>query len=305
MPLAVALATGSGFAGIAARVTGVLGVMVAAFIAGTPYAVLDLPKFLNDYARLASIFARERGGDAGWSIYLRYVSGAIAWPAVALAAAGAAMLVRRIVMGPARVAAVMVMSFAALYFTVMAGSYQIYGRYMLPLYPFLSIIAAIAAVALTDRLARAATAKTSRAKTLVAAVVATVLIAMPAASAIDFGRSLGKTSTISLAYRWLIEHVPEGGRVAVEAGALRLPPPYQTVGVRSLLDRSLDEYRRDGVEYLVAASPTFQAALANPQDGRDAYADYRRMLAQATESAAFDASRDVPGPSVRIYQLPK
>ena len=48
----------------AARVTGVLGVMVAAFIAGTPYAVLDLPKFLNDYARLASIFARERGGDA-------------------------------------------------------------------------------------------------------------------------------------------------------------------------------------------------------------------------------------------------
>src|SRR5690606_31403208 len=64
------------------------GTAVAAFLVGTPYAVLDLPAFLNDYARLAEIFARERGGEPGWSIYLKHLALALRRPAFVFAFVG-------------------------------------------------------------------------------------------------------------------------------------------------------------------------------------------------------------------------
>lgn len=207
MPLAVAVAAGGGLPAIASRVAAVAAAGIAAFLAGTPYAVLDLPTFLNDVARLASTLAGDRR-EGGWSVPL-------------------------------------------------------------PLYPVLCVVAAVGVVGVIGVAARAVKAPWGR--RLLPSGVALALLVMPAAGAINVGRSLGTTSTVGLAFEWLVAHVPAGATVAVEAGAPRLPPAYRTVVVRSLLDRSLEEYRRDGVEYLVAASPTFQAALANPQDGQEAY----------------------------------
>jgi 4-amino-4-deoxy-L-arabinose transferase-like glycosyltransferase len=305
MPLAVAITGGGGVAGAATRVSGVMGVMLAAFVAGTPYALLDLPKFLNDYARLAAIFARERGGEPGWSLYLKYLSGAMAWPALAAAFAGGLLLLRRMVTGPARAPAVMLVGFSILYFTVLAGSFQIYGRYMLPLYPFLSTMAAIAAFTLADA-AGWLLRSTGRARTSwLAVAVSAVVLAAPVARAVDFGGSLGRPSTVEQAYQWLLANAAPGTAVAVEAGALQLPPPYRTVRVRSLLDRTMDDYRQEGVEYLLAASPAFQAALADPQKEREAYVAYRTLLGAALEVAAFDGAPDVSGPTIRVYRLPK
>ena len=154
MPLVVVLGSGGGVALMTQRTLLVLASMLAGFLAGTPYAVLDLPAFLNDYARLAANFARERGGDPGWWIYMKHVSSNLAWPAFVAALAGLVLAARQGVTGPDRVRAWMIVAFAAVYFTVMARSFQIYGRYMLPLYPVLSICAGIGVMAVVRLLPR-------------------------------------------------------------------------------------------------------------------------------------------------------
>ena len=93
-----------------------------------------MPKFLNDYARLAALFARP-----GWSIYLKHLRGALGWPALVMTFAGLLIAVTRIVRDSNRVRLVVLVTFATVFFLVMAGSYQIYARYLLPLFPMAAL----------------------------------------------------------------------------------------------------------------------------------------------------------------------
>jgi 4-amino-4-deoxy-L-arabinose transferase-like glycosyltransferase len=301
MPLIVALTSGGGLVAGTRRTLAVIGIAVLAFLAGTPYAVLDLPAFLNDYARLASTFARERPGEAGWSLYLKHVSGSLAWPAFLLAIGGGLIIVRRILTGPARVPALMVTGFTLVYFVVMARSFQIYGRYMLPLYPALSIMAAVATVGLMEWSKRAI--KPRAAAVMVTGALVAMPLAMPTITAVSLSQSMGRRSTIDLAYEWILAHVPPGAKVAVETGGPQLPSQYQTLGVKSLTERSYDDYVREGVTYFVASSPRYQAALTDPRANADASIAYRTLLDRTAEVAEFDASPGVGGPSVHLYRI--
>src|SRR5262245_20232898 len=303
MPLVVIFGSGGGVGLMTRRALLVLAAAAAGFLAGTPYAVLDLPAFLNDYARLAANFARERGGDPGWWIYLKHLSSNLAWPAFIAALTGLALAAREGVMGPDRVRSWMLVAFAAIYFTVMARSYQIYGRYMLPLYPVLSICAAIGVSALVRLLPRLRLPAMSR--LLVSGAVIAFVLAMPVVRGIGFSRGLGQESTVDLAYRWIRANVAPGSRVIVEAGAIQLPPQYPSEQVRTLLMRPLDEYQRAGPKYLIAASPDFQATLVDPNVNPEAFASYRELLSGTAEVAAFDPNAAVSGPRLRIFQIVK
>lgn len=302
MPLVVIFGSRGGVALITQRTLLVLGSMVAGFLAGTPYALLDLPAFLNDYARLAANFARERG-DSGWWIYMKHLSSNLAWPAFIAALAGLVLAARQGVTGPERVRSWTIVAFAAVYFTVMARSYQIYGRYLLPLYPVLAICAGIGVMAVVRLLPRLRWPAMSR---LVASgVIITFVLAMPVVNGIGYSRGLGRQTTVDLAYRWIREHVAPGSRVIIEAGAMHLPPEYPSEHVRTLLMRPLGEYQRGGAQYLVAASADFQTTLVDPNVNPQAFASYRELLSGAAEVAAFDPTEKVSGPRLRIFQIVK
>ena len=303
MPLVVIFGAGGGVGVMTQRALVVLAAMVAGFLAGTPYAVLDLPAFLNDYARLAANFARERGGDPGWWIYMKHVSSNLAWPAFVAALAGLVLAAREGVTGPDRSRSWMIVAFAAVYFTVMARSYQIYGRYMLPLYPVLAIFAGIGVMAVVRLLPRLRLPAMSR--LLVSGAIIAVVLAIPAMNGIGYSRGLGQQSTVDLAYRWIREHVAPGSRVIIEAGAMHLPPEYPSEHVRTLLMRPIGEYQRDGARYLVAASAEFQATLVDPNVNPAAFASYRELLGGAAEVAAFDPTEKVSGPRLRIFEIVK
>jgi 4-amino-4-deoxy-L-arabinose transferase-like glycosyltransferase len=281
----------------------VAGVAVAAFLVTTPFAVLDLPKFLSDYARLAANFARERGGEPGWSIYLKHLASALAWPALLASIAGAGLMFWRVIAGPNRMPAALLVVFTCVYFVVMARSYQIYGRYLLPLFPFVSLLAGIAMVAGIDALRRVRVPVQVRRLAAVALVV--VPLSTPAINGIGFSRQLGLTTTVDLAYRWILTNVPAGSKVVVESTALRLPNQYHTVFVRSLLDQRFEDYESQGVQYFLAASGEFQSTLRDPQNAAGSAGAYRAVLGPAREIAAFDATESTPGPSMRLYQLTK
>ena len=305
MPMVAAIAAGGGLAVVMPRLLLIGGAMAGGFLAGTPYAVLDLPKFLADYSRLAANFARERGGEPGWSIYLKHLLHALSWPAFLAAMTGALLAMGHAVLGPGRARSWMVITFVVAYFVVMARSFQIYGRYMLPLYPMLSILAAQAifeALGLSSRMSRALPAIAQR-WALWGAVA--LLLAVPTVKSVDFNLTIGRPSTVDLALEWFLANAPDGSRVVIEAGALHLPPKFDTIGVRKLTDRSREDYAGSGVRYLLAASAEFQATLRDPNSDRHAHAAYRQLIGDAPEVAAFDPGPTTPGPAIRIFQILK
>lgn len=305
MPAVAVIAAGGGVVVIVQRLLLIGGAAAAGFLAGTPYAVLDLPKFLSDYSRLAANFARERGGDPGWSIYLKHLLSALSWPAFLAALAGAVLALRESILGPGRTKSLMLLAFVVTYFVVMARSFQIYGRYMLPLYPMLAILGAqalFAAVGLASRRPRPAPDR-RRSWLLAPALIA--LLAVPTYRSIDFNLTMGRPSTIDLALQWFLANAPEGSRVAIESGALHLPPKFDTLGVRKLTDRSHEDYVTSGVNYLLAASPEFQNMLLDPGADLQTRAAYRQVIGDAPEVAAFDPGPATAGPAIRIFQLVK
>jgi hypothetical protein len=301
MPLVVVWAGSGGLIARMNRTLAVVGVGLGAFLAGTPYAVLDLPKFLNDYARLASAFATRPVVEPGWTVYPKHILGSIGWPAVAATVAGLGLAVHSAIRGPSRARALIVISFVTAYFVVMAGSNQIYGRYLLPLYPALTLLCGITAAAVVGWLRGRQMPVRWLATSTAALVIA--LVGAPATGTVGFVRDLGRPSTVSLAHQWFLDHVPTGTKVVVEAGALRLPTSYITVDAHSLLRRPYDEYVADGVTYFLAASPEFQATLSNPTGHHEAFVAYRTFFDRASLVASFDPVAGVTGPGLRIYQV--
>jgi 4-amino-4-deoxy-L-arabinose transferase-like glycosyltransferase len=299
LPLLVALFDAAPLAVRAQRILVVGGAAVAVFVAGTPYAVLDLPKFLTDYARLAAVFARERGGEPGWSIYLKHLKLALGWPALLLGFAGLAVSARRIATGPDRLRWLLLATFSVLYFQVMAGSYQIYGRYLLPLFPFVSVLVAVGAIAVVRSLRGWLSPRVAHALLVVVAIGA---MAQPAWTSVAFARRLGRPGTIDLAYRWIEQRVPQGSKIVIERAALTLPDArYESVDVRSLITRTYEEYAADGIEFILASSEGYGEAFA----GRDApaYVAYQTLFTKSEELAAFRPTDDSPGPELRLFRI--
>lgn len=278
------------------------GAALGAFLLSTPYALLDTPAFLNDYARLAAVFARERAGEPGWSIYLKHLRLALGWPALVAAFAGLAVAGWRAAAGPHRARWWLVVVFPLLYFHVMAGSYQIYGRYLLPLLPFAALLAAIGVMSLAAGLPGVGRPVSARAALVAALVVA--LLVPPARGAVEFGRRLGWVSTVDQAYAFIEAHVPRDARIVIERRALALPAARSAVDhVHSLVERTFEDYVDDGVDYFLASSEGYGRAFAEP--GHPDYDAYATLFMRLDEMAAFEPAERTPGPGLRLFRLPR
>jgi len=280
----------------------VCGAAAAAFLIGTPYALLDLPRFLNDYARLAAVFAADRAGEPGWVIYLKHLRIALASPALVLAFAGLAAACWRLVRGPDRVRWLLLVSFPLIYFSVMAGSYQIYGRYMIPIFPFAALLAAIGVMA-AMRVLRWTSAP-RRLCTVIAMGLVVIALASPTMTSIASARDLGRVRTVELAYRWITEHVPPGSKIVIETDALVLTDArYHSVNVHSLIERSHEQYVAEGFDYALASSDRYKPAFDAPHLHRAAYERYQTLFVQSIEVASFEDSDDVPGPDMKLFRF--
>jgi MFS family permease len=301
MPLVAAWFAGGGLVSAIRRTCLILAAALGAFLVGTPYAVLDLPFFLNDYADLAFTFAGPRHDAVGWHIYLKHLLATFDWPAFLAVLAGVGLALWRVLTGPRRAATACALAFAFIYFAVMAGSYQIYGRYLLPLLPIASLLAAAAVTAAVRMIQRRITSP--RAGILAGGLLVVVVLAGPVRNGVGFSRELGRPTTVDAAYTWILENVPAGATVAVEAGAMGLPQRYRVMIVTQFTQRARAEYDAEGVRYFLVASPAFQNALANPLAHPETLGAYQQLLAGTVEVAAFDPSEDRPGPALRVYQV--
>lgn len=280
-----------------------IGTWVLTFLLVAPYTLLDLPGFLNGFANLMTYY-RPRGpeAEAPWLTYLKHLRINFGWPATILLFSGFVLGLVRAIRGPGRVRWTLLVVFPLVFFYSIGGQGLVYGRYLLPAVPFACVLAACAVISGVSLLRRFDIPRAPRTALIVALTVAAVL--PPSLTALGFVRSLGQRSTQALAYDWLRQHSPEGTAVAVERHEVRLPEPrFRPVYVRSLTERSYDQYRAEGVRYLVATSLAFGPAFANPAAHKGAYDSYMTLLTMGREVARFTPGEQRPGPELIVVEI--
>lgn len=168
-----------------------------AFVAGTPYALIDFRSFLEGLQFDSTHLMAGHGllVGRGWIYHvlfsLRYGMGA---PMLAAAVAGMIVLAVR-----SWRTAVLVCTFPILYYVLVGRGYTVFVRYVTPLVPFLCITAAVAVVAVVRRLARPWPAAVPAAM-----AVLSVLVAAPSIqSSVDFDRLAARADTRLVAADWL------------------------------------------------------------------------------------------------------
>jgi len=273
-----------------------------AFLAGAPYTFLDLPNFLNQFARLASEYrVRPASAEPAWIVYLKHLRIALGWSGSLLALIGIGAGVHGTVRGPDRLGWAIPVTFAGAYFYFVSHQSLVFARYLLPIVPFLSLMGAWGVMVLVRRTA----AEISKPRLRDAAMAALIFVALvPAAtSAFAFNWNASKVWTTEQAYDWLSQRVPAQSKVVIETRIVTLPPKYQTDYVKQLRLKSFDDYAAGGTDYLVASSEVFGRFLTDPQSYPSEFADYTTLFRQAQEVARFVPSSRHPGPELRILKV--
>lgn len=178
---------------------------VAGFLVGTPYAVLDYPKFVED---LSFEFTHLSGGHNGVSLgrgWIYHATHSLPYGAgiatCAAALAGAVPFARR----HGRAACVLG-TFAVSFYLAIGSGYTVFFRYVLPLVPFVCLLAAVGVDAAAKWLARRTPVAEGRLLTLLA-----VLVAGPGLMhSMTLGVVLARTDTRVLAGEWLTARVQPG-----------------------------------------------------------------------------------------------
>jgi 4-amino-4-deoxy-L-arabinose transferase-like glycosyltransferase len=281
----------------------VLSSAAVAFVIAMPYAVLDLPAFLDGFAGLVAAVHRATPVEAPALTYLKHLRNALGWPAALLALSGLLVGIGRIAKGPDRLRWALAIVPPVVYYAFISRQHLVFARYLLPAVPFVVVLAAAAIVELWRGAERFGVS--TRGAAAAAAVLAFAAIAPGAITSTQFVGEISRTWTGELAYRWMLEHVPRGSRVVIESRNLLLPAGYDSTNVPQLRQKTLEDYRSAGVAYLVASSQCYGAYFAAPAAVPGAYADYQRLFHGTEEVARFIPSKDHPGSELRILRVPQ
>jgi 4-amino-4-deoxy-L-arabinose transferase-like glycosyltransferase len=306
MPLLAALAVERGRdLPRAAAILAAAAACVGAFFVTTPFALLDLPAFLNGFGTQAAAFTpRPRSAEASWVIYVKNLRQAFGWPAALLAAGGAALAAYRAFAGPNRVKWALLLAFPVVYFYLINGWGFMFARYALPMVPFIAIWAAVALCWVLERLAGVPAPSVARkAAVALALLVALVPGALRSAAWV---RAFGTETTQALAWSWMKKSIWPGSSILSEARGFDLPPErYRADVVASVAARDPEAIVASGVEWIVLSSDAWGAGAPSPgQAASTALPEsYAAIRARTTPAAVIVPSAEHPGPVIHILRL--
>ena len=302
MPLTVAMMGRSTRKSAATGVVLVASACVAAFFVTTPYAILDLPNFLNGFGTQTRAFVpRQPGGESTALIYAKHLVANLGWPAFLLALSGLVMSAVRMFRGPVHARWVLLVIFPLVFFNLITGWSFLFARYALPIVPFMCLWAAIATISGVSLLRRFDIPRVVRTTLIVALTVAALL--PPSVKSVRWVRAFGTKTTQALAYEWITHNVWYQSKIVSEARGLDLPPErYKFATVKSLAGGDPAALLADGTEWIVLSSD----AWGGPADSGGVPpmpAAYAGLTAAGTEVKIIEPTLANPGPVIRIRKL--
>ena len=182
------------------RTWGFTAAMVLAFLATSPYALLDSSLFLEHFGFQLNHLADGHGVDLGiggiYHLRNTFPLG-VGWPVFLVAIAGGVLTVRE-----RWREALVLLAFPLLFYGSTFTSQTLFLRYMLPILPFVCILAAVGTVHLLDRV--------SPERVRVVTVVILLLLAVePISRDVRLNTLLGRTDSRVLATAWLENDAPD------------------------------------------------------------------------------------------------
>ncbi|HKH18413.1 MAG TPA: glycosyltransferase family 39 protein [Solirubrobacteraceae bacterium] len=306
-----------------------------AFCIANPYALLE-PRSFAYGVREQRTYAGEVqkiGLDevSGWAYYIWTLTWGYGWIPLGLSAIGTLFALRRDWR-----TTLLLLSFVVVFWLFMGQQTRFYGRWLLPVYPFLALLAGYGVV----RLARLAP---RRWRTAAAIAIAAAALVQPVASVVHVNRVLGRTDTRELARDWLDANLPRGQRPVIESIAstgfgrvrehrkarllwprFRMPPGRSEDAALKLRPRLIDQYANQGFCVVVVGSIQRDRAFKDPNLAPAAIRYYERLGSEARLVASFSPTKpgrplpefnfdwsydyyprdyERPGPQVDIYRL--
>jgi len=313
---------------------------VAAFAVVDPYALLrlsDLRDALHREALVAAGTAKLGVTEhSGLLYYLWTASWGLGWAPALLALGGAVLLVR----DDRRLAALLVP--APVLFILFMGSWDRYfGRWLLPIFPFLCLLAGYG----TLRLIRLLAARPGVLGRVLPAAAVALVLAQGLVTSVHNDLVLSRPDTRNTTRAWMVRNIPAGSRVVIEpivpdewvrrraasgprahAGRLWVngfgfgPEYYE----KKLSPARIDAYIQRGYCWVVSGSTESGRAYAAPSEAPGAIAYYRELARRAPvvfHASPYDKGAEPvrfnfdwsfnfyplayhrPGPEMTVYRL--
>lgn len=295
---------------------------LAAFLVANPYALLDVSAFADGLSHQSDASADEAGKlgltqTNGWRHYLWALTWGFGWLPLLAAGAGAAALARR-----DRWVLAMLLPAPILFIAFMGAQERFFGRWLMPILPFLCLLAAAGVLWVVALLAR----RRPGLRWVVAAGVAGIVLLQGLVMSVHIDRVLSREDTRNEARAWLSRNVPAGRKIVIEpflpgswAQDPGLPSTRTSTGERwlkwptsrsdvdpktgervpggvvvnvedyerTLRPELIDAYRRGRFCWVVVGSHQKGRALAQPDKVPGAIAYYRRLEREARLAARF------------------
>jgi 4-amino-4-deoxy-L-arabinose transferase-like glycosyltransferase len=298
----------------------VVAPMLAAFLLASPFVLLDLPKFIHDFAIQSRIMHTgwlgfENSGNGYWYNFHVNLAGALGLVLLLLALAGLAYaLWRRTPLD------VMIAPYLILYFAYIGTWKELADRYLLPLVPLLLLLAARLCVSFFRvRPALRSVLAPSLAALVVAAVV------LPLTDSIAFNTELTRTDVRLRAKTWVEATIAPGSKIASDTYGPPLvrrldAPHYTAAGMHPVAYRlvrlklplpgradvrhSLKWLRQRHVKYVIVTSAVYDRILAAAEHYPTQAKFYRRLDTVGTLIRQFRPRAGERGPVIKVYELP-
>lgn len=293
----------------------VAGGFLAGFFGGNPFALGNLPEFLNGLALVLHHYGTAQPGFEGqgngrW--YLRaFLTSAdaifVLWGGLGLLA----LLKRDWKKG------LLIVVFPVLYFWMVSRFVVRFERNMVPILPFLALGGGWALDQIATWLSRKLGKRVVWSHGLASLGVALILV-LPLTAGIAFDWTISGIDHRETSGKWVEKHVPEGAKIAIEHYSI--PFDYSKYSVEDLVridKQNLDGYRQEGFDLLIVSDGVWEVLKKQQEYYADRIAKLEAIETGATLLAEFTAE---PPPivvagyptisvyhfaPVRIYQVPE
>jgi 4-amino-4-deoxy-L-arabinose transferase-like glycosyltransferase len=290
------------------------GGFLLGFFGGNPFALGNLPDFLNGLATVFFHYSTQQPGFEGrgnwrWYIQAFFTSADAVWVATGILGL-AGILWREWKKG------LLLATFPLLYYLMVSRFVVRFERNMVPVLPFLALGGGWLLDRLAGRLARHFTRNQAYGHGL-ATLGAALILALPITAAVSFDRAITQTDLREIAGQWVENHIEWGSKIAIEHYAIPFDhTQYWVQDVMRITDHDLDWYQQENFDILIISDGVWDLLRRDPGSYADKLAIYQHLVDNCTLLAEF-----VPNPPglsvagyptvavyhfapVRIYRIP-
>ena len=281
---------------------------ILGFSVACPFFIVEIPRSLDQVADglwRYGHFGREGAeGVDNWAGHFYYtVHYGAGWLATLAGLGGLALALYRL---DGRLA--VFLTFPVLYYSYYSSQRMLFPGNLIPVYPFLAILAAYAlgeASALAGRVLQSFSrfTHTAAVERFGFGVLLVVTLWFPVNMTLLWNRLATLPDTGSVAAQWIEAHYPPGTHFAVERHTPVLDPErYKITMEARIINRSVKDYRSDGVQYLIVTDIIYKRYGPEHRQTKN-YQKLFKICALVKEFQPVDGKLE--GPVIRILRVPK